>query len=81
MGLGYDHAPCIIAEVDNVVYAGSRRGLLTAVDVSDPASPRLLWSLPLGSSEINGIDIDPAGHRIFVSLIAGTIWTVRQNLP
>lgn len=79
--LGYDHAPCIVAEVDNVVYAGSRRGLLTAVDASDPAAPRLLWSLPLGSSEINGIDIDPAGQCIYVSLIEGSVWAIRQNIP
>lgn len=81
MQLGYEHAPCIVAEVDNVVYAGSRRGLLTAVDVSDPAAPRLLWSLPLGSSEINGIDIDPAGHRVYVSLIEGSVWAIRRNIP
>ncbi len=81
MQLGYDHAPCIVAEVDNVVYAGSRRGLLTAVDVSDAAAPRLLWSLSLGNSEINGIDIDPAGQCIYVSLIEGSVWAIRQNIP
>lgn len=80
MNLGYEHAPCIVAEVDNVVYAGTRRGLLAAVDVSDPSAPRLLWTLPLGSSEINGIDVDPDGHRIYVSLIEGTVWTVARAL-
>ncbi|MDE6131654.1 MAG: PQQ-binding-like beta-propeller repeat protein, partial [Muribaculaceae bacterium] len=77
MGLGYDHAPCVIAEVDDVVYAGSRRGLLTAVDVSDPASPQILWSLPLGNSEINGIDTD--GSDIYVSLIEGSVWNIRKH--
>lgn len=79
MNLGYEHAPCIVAEVDNVVYAGTRRGLLAAVDVSDPTAPRMLWIMPLGSSEINGIDVDPDGHRIYVSLIEGTVWTVART--
>lgn len=77
LGLGYEHAPCIVAEVDGVVYAGSRRGILTAVDVTDPASPRVLWSLPLGSSEINGIDTD--GSNVYVSLIEGSVWSIEKN--
>ena len=75
MGLGYDHAPCIVAERDGVVYAGSRRGILTAVD---PAARRVLWQLPIGVSEINGIDLDPASGDIYVSLIEGTIFRVRK---
>ncbi|MDE6160364.1 MAG: PQQ-binding-like beta-propeller repeat protein, partial [Muribaculaceae bacterium] len=73
LGLGYDHAPCIVAEADGIVYAGSRRGIVTAVD---PAAPRVLWSLPLGVSEINGIDIDPATGTVFVSLIEGTVFSI-----
>ncbi len=73
MGLGYDHAPCIVAERDGVVYAGSRRGILTAVD---PDEQRVLWALPLGVSEINGIDIDPHTGDVYVSLIEGTVFRV-----
>lgn len=80
MGLGYEHAPCVIAEVDGVVYAGSRRGLVTAVDVTNPLEPRQLWSLPLGSSEINAIDIAPDGSTVYVSLIEGSIWKIRRKL-
>ncbi|MDE6542266.1 MAG: PQQ-binding-like beta-propeller repeat protein [Muribaculaceae bacterium] len=75
LGLGYDHAPCIVAEQDGVVYAGSRRGLLTAVD---PQERRVLWQLPLGVSEINGIDVDPATGSVFVSLIEGTVFRVSR---
>ncbi len=32
MGLGYEHAPCIVAEHNGIVYAGSRRGIITMVD-------------------------------------------------
>ncbi|MDE6074783.1 MAG: PQQ-binding-like beta-propeller repeat protein, partial [Muribaculaceae bacterium] len=59
MGLGYEHAPCIIAESDGVVYAGSRRGIVTAVD---PVTPKVLWSSQVGVSEVNGIDIDPVSY-------------------
>ena len=76
MGLGYEHAPCIIVEKDGVVYAGSRRGLLTAVD---PATQKVLWSLPIGVSEINGIDVDPTTGEIWVSLIEGTIFKISKK--
>lgn len=76
MGLGYDHAPCIVAESDGVIYAGSRRGILTAVD---PSVPPVLWQLPIGVSEINGIDVDSATGDVYVSLIEGTIFKVHKN--
>lgn len=76
MGLGYEHAPCIVAEVDGVVYAGSRRGIVTAID---PATQKVLWSLPLGVSEVNGIDIDPTNNDIYVSLIEGTIYRIAKK--
>lgn len=75
MGLGYDHAPCIVLEHDGVVYAGSRRGILTAVD---PVSHTVLWSLPLGVSEINGIDVDPATGSVWISLIEGTVFSISK---
>lgn len=76
MGLGYEHAPCIVAEKEGVVYAGSRRGIVTAVD---PAAQSVLWSLRLGDSEINGIDIDPESGDVFVSLIEGTVYRIAKQ--
>lgn len=76
MGLGYEHAPCIVVEKDGVVYAGSRRGIVTAVDSQ---ARKVLWSLPVGVSEINGIDVDPTGGDIFVSLIEGTIFRIHKQ--
>lgn len=73
MGLGYEHAPCIVVEKNGVVYAGSRRGIVTAVD---PEAQRVLWSVPVGVSEINGIDVDPTTDDIYVSLIEGTIFRI-----
>ena len=76
MGLGYEHAPCIVVEKDGVVYAGSRRGIVTAVD---PQTRKVLWSLPVGVSEINGIDLDPTGGDLYVSLIEGTIFRIHKK--
>ncbi len=76
MGLGYEHAPCIVAENDGVVYAGSRRGIVTAVD---PIKQKVIWSLRLGDSEINGIDIDPTSNDIYVSLIEGSIFKISKK--
>lgn len=77
MGIGYDHAPCIVVEKDGVVYAGSRRGILSAVD---PQERKLLWNVTLGSSEINGIDSDPFGKNIYVSLVEGTIYKISKTI-
>ena len=76
MGLGYEHAPCVVVEKDGVVYAGSRRGIVTAVD---PQNQKVLWSLPLGVSEINGIDVDPTTGDVYVSMIEGTIFRIHKN--
>lgn len=76
MGLGYEHAPCMVVEQDGVVYAGSRRGIVTAVD---PVAQKVLWSLPLGVSEVNGIDVDPTTGDVYVSLIEGTIFRIARK--
>lgn len=76
MGLGYEHAPCIVAETGGLVYAGSRQGIVTIVD---PATQSVVASLPVGVSEINGIDIDPADGSVYVSLIEGTIFRITRD--
>ena len=76
MGLGYEHAPCIVVEKDGIVYAGSRRGIITAVD---PLLKKVLWSVPVGVSEINGLDIDPNTGDIYASLIEGTIFKISRK--
>ncbi len=70
LGLGYEHAPCIVLEQDGVIYAGSRRGILTAVDAD---THQVIWQAPLGVSEVNGIDLGPDGS-VWTSLIEGTVW-------
>ncbi len=74
--LGYEHAPCIVAESDGIIYAGSRSGKIAAVDA---ASLEHLWTIPVGVSEVNGIDIDPATGDVFISLIEGTIFHIKKK--
>lgn len=76
MGLGYEHAPCVIVEHNGVVYAGSRRGVVTMVN---PQTQTIIASLPLGVSEVNGIDVDPTDGSVYASLIEGTIWRIARR--
>ena len=73
--LGYEHAPCIVAEKDGIVYAGSRRGLVVAVN---PQTQSVIKTFFLGKSETNGIDIDPTSGNVYTSLIEGTIFKVNK---
>ena len=76
LGLGYEHAPCVIVEKDGYIYTGSRRGIVT---ISRADGSGLVAQLPLGVSEINGIDVDPTTGDIYVSLIEGTIYRISRN--
>lgn len=75
LGLGYEHAPCIVIEHDGYVYAGSRHGQLSIVDA---ATHELVVSYPMGSSEVNGFDIDANGD-VYCSLIEGTIFRIKRK--
>ena len=75
-GFGYEHAPCIVLEKDGYIYAGSRRGMLAVLDA---ATGKLLFTYKMGSSEVNGFDVDPATGEIYCSLIEGTIWRVSSK--
>lgn len=73
MGIGYDHAPCPIIERNGIIYVGSRRGILTAVDAEKHS---LLWSVKVGTSEINGIEADPESDDLYLSLVEGIVCRV-----
>lgn len=76
LGLGYEHAPCVIVEKNGYVYTGSLKGKVT---ITRADGPELIASLPLGTSEVNGIDVDPHTGDIFVSLIEGTIFRISDK--
>jgi outer membrane protein assembly factor BamB len=73
---GYEHAPCIVLEKDGYVYAGSRHGMLAVIDVS---TGKLLFNYSMGSSEVNGFEVDPTTGDIYCSLIEGTIWRISRK--
>ncbi len=72
LGFGYEHAPCIVLEHDGYIYCGSRRGMLAVVNAS---THELVFTYPLGTSEINGFEVDDQGD-IYCSLIEGSIWRI-----
>lgn len=73
---GYEHAPCIVIEHRGYVLMGSRRGMLA---VFDARTHQLVFNYKLGSSEVNGFEIDPSSGDIYCSLIEGAIH--RITLP
>ena len=75
LGFGYDHAPCIILEHDGYIYCGSRRGMLAVVNA---ATHQLEFTYRLGTSEVNGFEVDERGD-IYCSLIEGTIWRISHQ--
>ena len=75
LGFGYEHAPCIVLEHDGYIYCGSRRGMLAVVKASNH---KLVFTYCLGSSEVNGFEVDEHGD-IYCSLIEGTIWRISTH--
>ena len=75
LGLGYEHAPCIVIEHDGFVYAGSRHGQLSIVDAT---THQLVVSYPMGTSEVNGFEVDANGD-VYCSLIEGTIFKITRK--
>ena len=67
---GYEHNPCPLLEHDGIVFAGSRQGILAAVDAG---TRRLLWTYKCGNSSNNKIAAGPDGG-IWVTLIEGKIY-------
>ena len=75
LGFGYDHAPCIVLEHDGFIYCGSRRGMLAVVNA---ATHQLEFTYRMGSSEVNGFEVDNNG-AIYCSLIEGTIYRITHH--
>ena len=71
---GYEHAPCPVLESDGVVYAGSRNGVIAAVDAGNGT---LLWRFRGGDSAVNGFVRGPDG-AIYATLIEGKIYRIRD---
>lgn len=68
-GFGYEHNPCPLLESNGTIYAGTKNGLLVAIDA---ATHELKWVHKAGNSSINKITADKAGD-IWISLIEGKI--------
>ena len=74
-GFGYEHTPCVVVENKGIIYMGSRKGILAAIDAK---TFTLLWRYKLGSSEFNGFETGQDGN-LYVSLIEGSIWKISKK--
>lgn len=73
-GFGYEHAPCNIIEDNGIIYMGSRKGEIAAIDA---ITHNLLWVYKCGSSEVNGFE--KCNGAIYVSLTEGAVWEIRRK--
>lgn len=71
--LGYEHAPCIVLEHKGCVLLGSRRGMLAVVDAK---THQLLFAYEMGTSEVNGFEVDATTGDVYCTLIEGTIYRI-----
>ncbi|MBL7768063.1 MAG: PQQ-binding-like beta-propeller repeat protein [Flavipsychrobacter sp.] len=74
-GFGYEHNPCPITVSKGILYAGTKNGMIIALEEK---TGKLLWKYKLGNSSINGIRPDIKGG-IWVSLIEGSIAYFNYN--
>ena len=72
-GFGYEHAPCIVIEDKGIIYMGSRRGMVAAIDA---ALHKLLWTYRCGTSEVNGFE--KSNGKLYLSLTEGSIWEIKK---
>ncbi len=72
LGFGYEHAPCLVVEKGGYIYVGSRHGQLAIVDA---ATHQVVCNYSMGSSEVNGFEIDEDGS-VYCSLIEGRIYRI-----
>jgi outer membrane protein assembly factor BamB/predicted MPP superfamily phosphohydrolase len=64
VGYGYDHAPSMLMEKDNIVYGSTKNGLIFALD---SFTGNVLWKHKIGNSLINTIVPLGEGKCLFAS--------------
>ena len=72
---GYEHAPCPVLEANGVVYAGSRSGVIAAVDAATGA---LLWTYKVGTTSVNSFTAAPNGD-VYATLLEGKIVRISRQ--
>ena len=72
---GYEHAPCPVLEANGVVYAGSRSGVIAAVDAATGA---LLWTYKVGTTSVNSFTDAPSGD-VYATLLEGKIVRISRQ--
>jgi len=72
VGYGYEHNPSPVIELNHIIYLGTSKGTLIAIDSK---SRQIKWKHKCGNSGINNITCDKKGY-ILVSLIEGKIMKI-----
>lgn len=74
-GFGYEHNPCPVAATDSQVIAGTRDGVLIAMD---PVRHEVIWKYKAGNASVNRIAID-SDDTIWFTLSDGHVAGIRTR--
>lgn len=72
-GFGYEHNPCPVAATGDLVIAGTRDGVLVAID---PATKKVIWKYKAGNSSVNKI-VAGSNQTFWFTLIEGKIMAIK----
>jgi outer membrane protein assembly factor BamB/predicted MPP superfamily phosphohydrolase len=76
-GFGYEHNPCPVTATCQVIYAGTRDGIIIAMD---KVNKRVIWKYKAGTSSVNRFSVDSEGI-IWCTLTEGRIVGIRTSIP
>lgn len=69
VGFGYEHAPSMLQEKDDVVYGSTKEGMIFALDA---VSGRLLWRHKVGNALVHTV-VPIGGNKILFTTTGGEV--------
>jgi outer membrane protein assembly factor BamB len=72
-GFGYEHNPCPVTATSDLVIAGTRDGVLVAID---PATKKVIWKYKAGNSSVNKI-VAGSNQTFWFTLVEGKIMGIK----
>jgi outer membrane protein assembly factor BamB/predicted phosphodiesterase len=74
VGYGYEHAPSMLIPQDQILYFGTRNGVVYAINTT---SQQLVWRWKIDNSMVNTVNVLPGGKGIIASTMDGKVTLLR----
>ena len=68
-GFGYEHNPCPLLSTGKLVVAGTKNGMLVAID---EGTRKVIWKYKAGNSSVNKVVVDKS-NTFWITLMEGKI--------